>query len=51
MDTFAQVSDKDVSDKSFIQYDASGKVIRTSSAEDLVRGHDVKGPAEFYSGV
>ena len=46
METFAQVSDKDVSDKSFIQYDASGKIIRTSSAEDLGQK-----ASDFYDNV
>lgn len=27
METFAQVSDKDTSDKSFVQYDATGRSI------------------------
>ena len=48
METFAQVSDKDVSDKSFIQDDASGKIIRTSSADDLDLGQKA---SDFYDNV
>ncbi|TCD71940.1 hypothetical protein EIP91_000072 [Steccherinum ochraceum] len=47
METFAQVSDKDVSDKSFIQYDAAGNaVVRASSTDDV----DSK-KGDFYAGV
>lgn len=50
METFAQTSDKDVSDRSFIQYDATGKVIRTTSEDDISRVEDKKA-GDFYPGV
>lgn len=50
METFAEVSDKDVSDRSFIQYDAAGNIIRSSSADDASRNEDIK-RGDFYAGV
>ena len=44
METFAQVSDKDTSDKSFVQYDAAGRSIAPEpfDPENQVIRDDIK---------